>query len=67
MRTQVAFDKIGVAFSEHMSLGKRGPDARSDKFSFLKEITDEQMQTYTPSQILTILAQRENVRVWLPP
>lgn len=46
-----------------MSLGNRGPDARSDKFSFLKEITSEEMQSYTPDQIATILGQRENVRV----
>lgn len=48
-----------------MSLGKRGPDVRSDKFSFLNEATTEELQSYTPGQIATILAQRENVRVFL--
>ncbi|KAK1769055.1 hypothetical protein QBC33DRAFT_339582 [Phialemonium atrogriseum] len=58
---RVTFDEIGEGFAEHMSLGNRGPDARSDKFSFLKEITSEEMQSYTPDQIATILGQRENV------
>ncbi|OIW34111.1 hypothetical protein CONLIGDRAFT_557246, partial [Coniochaeta ligniaria NRRL 30616] len=58
---EVAFDKIGADFAEQMSLGKWGPDKRHDKYSVLREMTQEQMQSYTPDQIATLLAQRENV------
>jgi len=49
-----------------MSLGKFGPDARAEKYSFLKEITTEQLYTYTPPQVAKILSQRDNVRetIW---
>lgn len=58
---EVAFDKIGAEFAEQMSLGKWGPDKRQDQYSVLHEMTQEQMQSYTPDQIATLLAQRENV------
>jgi hypothetical protein len=44
-----------------MSLGQWGPDKRQDKYSVLREMSQEQMQTYTPQQLATILTQRENV------
>lgn len=44
-----------------MTLGKFGPDARSRKLSLLNEMSAEQMHTYTPQQIATVLTQRENV------
>jgi len=44
-----------------MSLGKHGPDARRKQYSFLNEITPEQMASYTPDQLADILEQRENV------
>ncbi|KAJ4394954.1 hypothetical protein N0V85_006741 [Neurospora sp. IMI 360204] len=58
----VAFDGIGCTFAEKMTLGKHGPEARHEDYSFLREITPEQMVSYTPSQIQTILSQRENVK-----
>lgn len=60
---QFPIDAISLAFAEKMTLGKCGPDARREKYSFLKEITQEQMYTYTPGQIATILAQRDKVRL----
>ncbi|EAA33486.1 hypothetical protein GE21DRAFT_3967 [Neurospora crassa] len=58
----VAFDGIGCRFAEKMTLGKHGPEARHEDYSFLREITPEQMVSYTPSQIQKILSQRENVK-----
>ncbi|KAK3400963.1 hypothetical protein B0T20DRAFT_347316 [Sordaria brevicollis] len=58
----VAFDDLGCAFAEKMTLGKHGPDVRREDYSFLNEITPEQMASYTPSQIRKILSQRENVK-----
>ncbi|CCC11464.1 unnamed protein product [Sordaria macrospora k-hell] len=58
----VAFDGIGCHFADKMTLGKHGPDARHEDYSFLREITPEQMVSYTPSQIQKILSQRENVK-----
>ena len=59
----VAFDGIGWAFADKMSLGKHGPDVRHEDYSFLQEVTPEQMVSYTPEQIHRILNQRENVRL----
>lgn len=59
---QVSFDFLGQTFEAQMTLGKYGPDARADKYSFLREITNEQLRTYTPDQLVTILLQRDNVR-----
>ncbi|KAK1779307.1 hypothetical protein QBC45DRAFT_139508 [Copromyces sp. CBS 386.78] len=58
----VAFDGIGCHFADKMTLGKNGPDARHEDYSFLREINPEQMVSYTPSQIQKILSQRENVK-----
>ncbi|KAK3356898.1 hypothetical protein B0T25DRAFT_537672 [Lasiosphaeria hispida] len=58
---QVAFDGLGVAFSGKMSLGKCGPDVRREKYSFLNEVTSEQLQSYTPAQLAIVLSQRDNV------
>lgn len=42
---------------------RRGsPAAREDKLSFFSEITPEQMASYRPDQIATILKQRDEVR-----
>jgi len=46
-----------------MTLGKRGPQARTDKLSFLKELTKEELATYTPEQLVTISQQRDDVRL----
>lgn len=47
--------------SNEIKPGPRSPERRADKLNFFREITDEQMKTYSPSQIATILEQRENV------
>ncbi|RYP66448.1 hypothetical protein DL771_007777 [Monosporascus sp. 5C6A] len=39
----------------------RSAESRSDKLSFLKEITYGQMTTYTPDQIAIVLRQREHL------
>ncbi|KAM7223656.1 hypothetical protein V8F06_001130, partial [Rhypophila decipiens] len=57
----VAFDKIGRAFAEQMSLGKHGADLRTQKYALLREITAVELNTYTPDQLATILWQRDNV------
>ncbi|KAI0867015.1 hypothetical protein F4860DRAFT_15454 [Xylaria cubensis] len=41
--------------------GRRGPERRANKLSFFEEITAEQMYTYSPAQIATVLEQRENL------
>lgn len=42
-------------------MGKFGADARYQRYSFLGEITEEQLHTYTPLQLGRILWQRDNV------
>lgn len=59
--TQVGFDEISQSFAEEMNLGKFGPDMRTQKYAFFKEITTEQLHSYTPSQLVTILSQRDHV------
>ncbi|KAI0200461.1 hypothetical protein F4808DRAFT_161086 [Astrocystis sublimbata] len=39
----------------------RGPERRADKLSFLDEVTEEQLRTYSPGQLKTIMKQREHV------
>lgn len=46
-------------FSKDLKPRHRGPESRSDLLSFFREVTDEQLKTYTPDQVRTILAQRE--------
>lgn len=59
---QVAYDDIGVMLLEQVKPAYRGPEERSDKYSFLnKELTAEGMKNYSPHQIATILQQREYV------
>ncbi|KAI1641020.1 hypothetical protein F4809DRAFT_637150 [Biscogniauxia mediterranea] len=57
----VNYDLLGLSFSEQISPSPRGPERRSDKFAFLKEITPDQLRTYTPQQIATILEQRQHL------
>ncbi|KAI1375862.1 hypothetical protein F4677DRAFT_446023 [Hypoxylon crocopeplum] len=57
----VTFDPLDESFIKELKVRPRGPESRSDKLSFLKEVTDEQLRSYTPDQIHIILAQREHV------
>ena len=59
---QVTFDDTGELFADKMSLGKHGPDVRFDKYNFLREVTPETLQSYSPDQVAFLLSQRENVR-----
>ncbi len=54
-------DAVAAIFAEHMSLGRSGPDKRAERNSFLREISAEQMASYTPAQLATILSQRDGV------
>ncbi|KAK0623652.1 hypothetical protein B0T14DRAFT_186834 [Immersiella caudata] len=56
-----AFDKLGLVLGEQMSLGKFGADRRYKKYSFLTEITEDQLHTYTPAQLGIVMTQRDNV------
>lgn len=59
---QVAYDEIGAMLLTQVKPAHRGPEERSDKYSFLrKELTAETMKNYSPDQIATILQQREHV------
>ncbi|KAJ8123348.1 hypothetical protein O1611_g9613 [Lasiodiplodia mahajangana] len=50
-----------AVLSNDINPGPRSPERRADKLNFLKEITAEQMKTYSPTQIATILEQREDL------
>ena len=41
---------------------KRGPAARASRLSFLDEINEADLQTYTPTQLRQVLSQRSHVR-----
>ena len=45
-----------------MTLGRRGPQARADQLSYLRELTTEHLQTYTQKQLITIAEQRSQVQ-----
>ncbi|ORY68418.1 uncharacterized protein BCR38DRAFT_471985 [Pseudomassariella vexata] len=57
----VSFDLLGASFEESPAPPPRGPEERSNRLSFFKEITADEMKSYTPDQIATILEQRENL------
>ncbi|KAK5653155.1 hypothetical protein OQA88_9254 [Cercophora sp. LCS_1] len=57
-----AFDDLGHEFSEKMTLGKYGPDARSHTYNLFKEMTEGQLRSYTPAQLTRLLEQRDHVR-----
>lgn len=60
---QYAFDNLGQEIAEDMTLGKFGADARSYKYNLFREITQEQLGSYLPSQLITMLEQRDHVRL----
>ncbi|KAI1757747.1 hypothetical protein F4782DRAFT_140786 [Xylaria castorea] len=57
----MSVDSLEGALMREVKPGRRGPERRANKLSFLEEITAEQMCTYSPVQIATILQQRENL------
>jgi hypothetical protein len=59
---QVSIDVDGQKLFLDYKARKRSPAERTNKLSFLGELTPEQMRSYTPAQIAIILEQRENVQ-----
>ncbi|KAK3374862.1 hypothetical protein B0H63DRAFT_481048 [Podospora didyma] len=59
---EVSFDDLGRQFEDKMSMGKFGPDLRMEKYSLLKEMSEEDLHNYNPSQLLGILEHRDNVK-----
>ncbi|KAH8178729.1 hypothetical protein LIA77_00248 [Sarocladium implicatum] len=55
------FDQLGKDLAARMKVRKRSRAARESSLSFFDEISSEQMSSYNPDQIATILKQRENV------
>ena len=56
-----SMDELGSQLGDMVKPPMRGPEARADKYSVLNEMTPEQLKTYSPDQIVTLLKQRENV------
>ncbi|KAK8123934.1 hypothetical protein PG999_003852 [Apiospora kogelbergensis] len=57
----VSFDCLGASFMDRKPVpSPRGPALRADPLSFLTEITVDDLKSYTPQQLKTILEQREN-------
>ncbi|KAI0550282.1 hypothetical protein F4679DRAFT_594938 [Xylaria curta] len=54
-------DSLEGALIREVKPGRRSPERRANKLSFFEEITAEQMHTYSPAQIATVLQQRENL------
>ncbi|CAJ2506384.1 Uu.00g005140.m01.CDS01 [Anthostomella pinea] len=57
----VSFDLLGVSLSVMLSPGPRSAERRSDKLNFLTETPLDQLNNYTPGQVVTILRQREHL------
>jgi hypothetical protein len=61
-RSQTSIDELFESYQPPTEPKKRSAAARSSRLAFLSELTEEQMQTYSPEQITSILSQRANVR-----
>lgn len=60
LHSQEHFDEIGAMFSQQLKAPVRGAAARQDKLSPLKEMTHQQLETYTAPQLATVLRQHED-------
>ncbi|KAH6647250.1 hypothetical protein BKA67DRAFT_663586 [Truncatella angustata] len=58
----VNFDLLGLSMTEHVKPAVRGPEMRSNRYSFFKEVDAATMKSYSPDQIAIVLEQRENLR-----
>lgn len=58
-----AFDSIGEVLSRDVRPAKRGPEARSDKYSFFNELSRDDLACYAPEQLSMIMQQREKVSI----
>ncbi|ROW17699.1 hypothetical protein VPNG_00678 [Cytospora leucostoma] len=54
------FDKTGERFSKQLQRPMRGPAARADKLSLLKELEPEQLDSLSGPQLAKLLKQRES-------
>ncbi|KAI0448147.1 hypothetical protein F4803DRAFT_567728 [Xylaria telfairii] len=54
-------DCLVGALSREVKPGRRSPETRANWLSFFEEVTAEEMQSYSPDQVKTILRQRENL------
>ena len=61
------FDALSDLFPKSQEPMKRSPAARISKLSFLEEISDAELKTYTPAQLSQILTQRAHVHDREPP
>ncbi|KAF4497824.1 hypothetical protein FAGAP_5991 [Fusarium agapanthi] len=59
---QPCMDYLDFSLRKNMVVRKGSAEARRDKLSFLQELTPEQMASYRPDQIATILRQREELK-----
>ncbi|KAF5539035.1 hypothetical protein FMEXI_9137 [Fusarium mexicanum] len=59
---QPCMDYLDFSFRKNMVVRKGSAEAQRDKLSFLQELTPEQMASYRPDQIATILRQREELK-----
>ncbi|PFH63283.1 hypothetical protein XA68_14935 [Ophiocordyceps unilateralis] len=65
-RGEVAsFDVLGQRMSEQLRIRKGSPAARENRLSLFDEMRPEQMASYRPDQIATLLRQRENAVIQL--
>ncbi len=60
------FDALSDLFPKSPEPVKRSPAARMSKLSFLEEINNKELKTYTPAQLSQILAQRAHVHLSKP-
>lgn len=58
---QDKMDSLVNIFPKPTGPAKRSVAARSSKFAFLEEITDEELKSYTSEQLVIILNQRDHV------
>jgi hypothetical protein len=58
-------DGLSDIFPVPTSPMKGSPAARVSKFSFLEEVSEEALKTYTPEQVTQILNQRARVSNYL--
>ncbi len=57
----MCFDELGEALCKLVEPALRGPEARSDKYTVLTEMSPDELASYTPEQLVELLRQRENV------
>lgn len=61
-----SFDRLGQVLYPAVKPAKRGPEARSAKYSVLTELSPDEVESYTPDQLVTLMHQRENVCAFRP-